>query len=77
MLTRHAARELSLQSLFNLDSRYDLSKTTQEIQVEVYENILESLYSDAEEDEFSRKMIAGIMKNLEAINGVIIKATPD
>jgi transcription termination factor NusB len=77
MLTRHAARELSLQSLFNLDSRYDLQKATKENQSEVYENIRDSLYENAEEDEFSEKMLFGIIKNLDAINEIIIKATPD
>ena len=77
MLTRHAARELSLQTLFNLDSRYDLAEISADIWVEVHQNILDSLYEDTDKDEFSENIISGIKENLEAINEIIIKATPD
>ncbi len=77
MLTRHAARELSLQTLFNLDSRYLLSKVDENTRKEVYQNILSSLYTDSDSDEFSKNIISGIFENLKAIDDIITKATPD
>ncbi len=77
MLTRHSSREISLQSLFNLDSRYNLQEVSLEIQEEVYQNIIDSFHKDTEEDQFSKNIIIGVVKNLKEIDDIIIKTTPD
>jgi transcription termination factor NusB len=78
MLTRHASRELTLQSLFNLDSRFDFKKKIDKKNSEdIYQNIFISLYRKSEEnnDEFSQNLFFGIMENINSVDEIIAEST--
>lgn len=78
MLTRHASRELTLQSLFNLDSRFDFKKKIDKKDSEgIYQNIFVSLYKKSGEskDEFSQNLFFGVIENIDSVDEIIIEST--
>jgi N utilization substance protein B len=78
MLTRHASRELALQSLFNIDFRFNLGEELdKDILGSIYENIFIYLYKKEVEgvDEFSRNLFFGILENLSSIDEIITQST--
>jgi transcription termination factor NusB len=78
MLTRHVSRELVLQSLFNLDYRFDLKNGVEESKIDdIYQNIFNSFYQKGETDidDFSKKMLSGIVKNIEVVDEILVKST--
>lgn len=78
MLTRHASRELTLQCIFNIDSRFDLKENINKIDSEdIYENIFSSLYKKKEDDndEFSQNLFFGVIENIESIDEIITEST--
>lgn len=78
MLTRHASRELTLQALFNLDSRFDFKKKIKNNDTEdIYQNIFTSLYKKEGDDvdEFSQNLFFGVIENVEKINEIINEST--
>ncbi|PID83452.1 transcription antitermination factor NusB [Candidatus Campbellbacteria bacterium] len=81
MLTRNNSRQLALQTMFVLDTRFfgldyqeNQNLDTDKIS-EVYSYVFENFYKDKSsgEDEFSKNLIFGVVKNLEEIDQYIQK----
>ena len=71
MATRHIARSIALQSLYEwdfYDKKSDLTK--------IVERNIENFGAGIDEPEFVWRIIKGVVENLEKINEVIGKAAP-
>ncbi len=67
-----------MQTLFALDFRGKLKAEAEEIE-KFYQEVASSIYEipKGKKDSFSRDLLFGVLKNLEKIDQVIDRATPD
>ncbi len=80
MITRHIAREITLQSLFNLDYRYKLTQIEEKKAEEVLDNIITGIHNLKKSEpgrDFAKILLNGVLENSEKIDDILVKAAPD
>jgi len=72
MGSRHLCRSVAMQSLYEWDFH---GKNNEEIDKYLKENLKE-FGSDLEKEDFSKKLVEGVIENLSKIDNIISKAAP-
>ena len=77
MLTRHTARELVLQALFNVDFNIGLSVDSKDVFKNVYETFYQDKDQKGKKDQFAFDLYTGVLAKKEEIDKMIEESSND
>ena len=72
MANRHLLRTIALQNLFD----WDFNQKQGNLE-DIFDVVRNEFATDVEDVEFSKKLIKGVLDNLEEIDGIIVKHAPE